>query len=105
MSNVPISSIIALAGLEMPLAQLVHCQSRCSCSCTRGLEIWSDGAGELYAMPMPTAEYDQNLFYTAVGYLLGLAISMGFLYPMSRLVKGVVEEKELRIKEVSMDKK
>ena len=60
---------------------------------------------ELYTMPMPTAEYDQNLFYTAVGYLLGLAISMGFLYPMSRLVKGVVEEKELRIKEVSMDKK
>jgi len=56
---------------------------------------------DLYGMPMPTAEYDQNIFYTAVGYLLGLAISMGFLYPMSRLVKGVVEEKETRMKEVS----
>eukprot|EP00520_Triparma_pacifica_P008709 CAMPEP_0118657482 /NCGR_PEP_ID=MMETSP0785-20121206/14045_1 /TAXON_ID=91992 /ORGANISM="Bolidomonas pacifica, Strain CCMP 1866" /LENGTH=2195 /DNA_ID=CAMNT_0006550409 /DNA_START=65 /DNA_END=6648 /DNA_ORIENTATION=+ len=57
---------------------------------------------DLYTMPMPTAEYDQNLFYTAVGYLLGLAISMGFLYPMSRLVKGVVEEKENRMKETML---
>ena len=44
-------------------------------------------------MPMPTPAFEQNIFYTAVGYLLGLAISMGFLYPMSRLVKAVVEEK------------
>ena len=51
-------------------------------------------------MPMPTPAFEQNIFYTAVGYLLGLAISMGFLYPMSRLVKAVVEEKETRMKEV-----
>ena len=34
--------------------------------------------------------------------MLGLAISMGFLYPMSRLVKAVVEEKESRMKETML---
>jgi ABC-type Na+ transport system ATPase subunit NatA len=57
---------------------------------------------DLFAMPMPTPKYSQNVFYTAVGYLLGLAISMGFLYPMSRLVKSVVEEKESRMKETML---
>ena len=53
---------------------------------------------DYFTMPMPTPSFEQNIFYTAVGYLLGLAISMGFLYPMSRLVKAVVEEKETRMK-------
>jgi len=57
---------------------------------------------DYFAMPMPTPAFEQNIFYTAVGYLLGLAISMGFLYPMSRLVKAVVEEKETRMKETML---
>lgn len=31
---------------------------------------------EVIGVPFPTAAYDQNLFYAAVGYLLGLAMTM-----------------------------
>lgn len=31
---------------------------------------------EVIGVPFPTAAYDQNLFYKAVGYLLGLAMTM-----------------------------
>lgn len=31
---------------------------------------------EVIGVPFPTAAYDQNLFYKAVGYLLGLAMAM-----------------------------
>lgn len=56
--------------------------------------------GVIYTMPFPTAAYDQNLFFTAVGFLLGLAMTMATMYPVSRLVKSVVEEKELKMREV-----
>ena len=52
-----------------------------------------------YSMPAPTAAYSQNSFFLAVGYLLGLTIVMAFLYPTSRLVKLIVEEKETKMKE------
>jgi uncharacterized membrane protein len=39
---------------------------------------------------MPTAAFSQNVFFLAVGYLLGLAIAMAFLYPTSRLIKSIV---------------
>lgn len=31
---------------------------------------------DVIGVPFPTAAYDQNLFYKAVGYLLGLAMTM-----------------------------
>jgi hypothetical protein len=43
---------------------------------------------------MPTYPYDLNPFYPNVGFLIGFALAMTSLYPMSRLVKTVVEEKE-----------
>lgn len=51
-------------------------------------------------IPYPTEAYDQNPFYQSVGFLLGLAMVMATMYPMSRLVKSVVEEKESRMREV-----
>ncbi|CAM9602166.1 unnamed protein product [Ectocarpus fasciculatus] len=56
-------------------------------------------APDVVGVPFPTAAYDQNLFYAAVGYLLGLAMTMSTMYPLSRLVKGIVEEKESRVRE------
>jgi ATP-binding cassette subfamily A (ABC1) protein 3 len=53
----------------------------------------------LWSMPMPTAAYSQNPFFLEVGFLLGLSIVMAFLYPTSRLIKSIVEEKESRMKE------
>jgi hypothetical protein len=55
--------------------------------------------GNVWSMPMPTAAFSQNVFFLAVGYLLGLAIAMAFLYPTSRLIKSIVEEKETRMRE------
>lgn len=31
---------------------------------------------EFVGVPFPTASYDQNLFYAAIGYMLGLAMTM-----------------------------
>jgi hypothetical protein len=49
---------------------------------------------EVLTVPFPTYEFDSNPFYAQVGFLLGLAMTMSTLYPVSRLVKSVVEEKE-----------
>jgi ABC-type multidrug transport system ATPase subunit len=56
----------------------------------------------VYASPMPTADFSQNLFFAAVGFLVGLFMAMATLYPMSRLVKAIVEEKEARVKELQL---
>eukprot|EP00601_Ochromonadales_sp_CCMP2298_P001426 CAMPEP_0173193416 /NCGR_PEP_ID=MMETSP1141-20130122/13943_1 /TAXON_ID=483371 /ORGANISM="non described non described, Strain CCMP2298" /LENGTH=512 /DNA_ID=CAMNT_0014117743 /DNA_START=89 /DNA_END=1624 /DNA_ORIENTATION=+ len=58
------------------------------------------GPPQAVLIPFPTPAYDQNPFYAQVGFLLGLAIVMSTMYPMSRLTKSVVEEKELRMREV-----
>ena len=50
--------------------------------------------------PYPTPPYDANPFFAQVGFLLGLAMTMSTLYPMSRLAKGIVEEKESRMREI-----
>ena len=50
--------------------------------------------------PFPIRGYEENPFYNRVGYLLGLGLVMATLYPMSRLTKEVVEEKEAKLREV-----
>ena len=59
----------------------------------------TEDVSSLTSMPMPTAAYNQNPFFMQVGYLLGLTMVMAFLYPVSRLIKQIVEEKESRMKE------
>jgi len=56
----------------------------------------------LVACPMPIPAYITNLFYRAAGPVLGLFICMSTLYPVSRLVKSIVEEKETRMKEIML---
>jgi len=58
------------------------------------------GPPTITMVPFPTPAYNQNPFYNQVGFLLGLAIVMSTMYPMSRLTKSVVEEKELKMREV-----
>jgi len=50
-------------------------------------------------IPFPTLGYKSNPFYNTVGPLVGLVFCMSMLYPTSRLIKGMVEEKESRTKE------
>ena len=54
---------------------------------------------QFWLMPFPTPQYNINTFFATSGYLVSLVVAMGFLYPVSRLVKSIVEEKELRLKE------
>ncbi|RYG96073.1 hypothetical protein EON65_54970, partial [archaeon] len=58
------------------------------------------GAPTSVLIPYPTFAYDQNPFYTSVGFLLGLAMIMSTMYPMSKLAKSIVEEKELKMREL-----
>ena len=55
---------------------------------------------DIVTVPMPTYGFLLNTFYGQVGSLLGLVMILSTLYPVSRLVKCVVEEKESKMKEV-----
>eukprot|EP00760_Papus_ankaliazontas_P036329 PhM_4_TR8289/c4_g1_i1/m.92591/K05643/ABCA3; ATP-binding cassette, subfamily A (ABC1), member 3 len=52
--------------------------------------------------PMPTAEYTDSEFLTIASNLIPLVIVLAFMYPVSQLVKRIVEEKEMRIREGMM---
>lgn len=51
-------------------------------------------------VPFPSPSYDANPFYLTIGLFLGLAISMSCVYPVSRVVKSIVEEKEMKMREL-----
>ena len=51
------------------------------------------------ATPMPTSAYQGSNFYTNLGPVISLCLAMCMLFPVSRLIKGIVEEKESRTKE------
>lgn len=53
----------------------------------------------LTAIPFPVPSYDGNKFYSTIGPIVGLVFCMSMLYPTSRLIKGIVEEKETKTKE------
>eukprot|EP00760_Papus_ankaliazontas_P036324 PhM_4_TR8289/c3_g2_i1/m.92598/K05643/ABCA3; ATP-binding cassette, subfamily A (ABC1), member 3 len=54
------------------------------------------------AEPMPTAAYTDSEFLTIAGGVIPLVIVLAFMYPVSQLVKRIVEEKENRIREGMM---
>ena len=51
-------------------------------------------------VPFPTGGYKLNLFYTVVLPNLTLLFVIAYLVPVTRLVRGLVVEKELRLREV-----
>ena len=56
-------------------------------------------ARQLTGIPFPTPPYIVDNFASAVGTFLGLLFVIIFQYPVTRVVKLIVEEKESRIKE------
>jgi len=54
---------------------------------------------ELTGIPFPVPSYSGNRFYNSIGPLIGLVFCLSILYPTSRLIKGIVEEKETKTKE------
>jgi len=59
-----------------------------------------NGPPQVVLIPYPTSSYEANPFFLNVGFLLGLAMVMATLYPVSRLMKSIVEEKELKLREI-----
>lgn len=53
----------------------------------------------IMGVPFPVLHYRGNSFYQTIGPLIGLVFCMSILYPTSRLIKGIVEEKETKTKE------
>jgi ABC-type multidrug transport system ATPase subunit len=51
------------------------------------------------AIPMPLPASSSNPFFNSAGNFVGLVLCLAMLYPVSRLMKAVVEEKESRAKE------
>ena len=45
-------------------------------------------------VPYPTYDFNSNQFYERIGLVMGMAMTMSTLYPVSRLVRSIVEEKE-----------
>jgi len=65
----------------------------------------SISTGGLMATPMPTGAYSSNPFYAGVGPMFGLLLTMGTLYPISELIRSVVQEKEERQEEMKHNHK
>lgn len=59
-----------------------------------------DGLGTYVMLPYPTATHEKNQFYEFVGPMMGMVMCMSMLYPVARLTKSIVEEKETRMREV-----
>ena len=58
------------------------------------------GKEVVWASPMPTPEYAVNVFLAIAGFLLGQLTVMATLYPFGVLVKSLVEEKEMQLREL-----
>lgn len=63
----------------------------CPAMIQNGSSVWS--------MPMPTAPWSRNSFYGDALGLAGYILWISMLFPFSRLVKQMVEEKESKMKE------
>eukprot|EP00492_Amphilonche_elongata_P005414 TRINITY_DN778_c0_g1_i1.p1 TRINITY_DN778_c0_g1~~TRINITY_DN778_c0_g1_i1.p1 ORF type:complete len:275 (-),score=38.15 TRINITY_DN778_c0_g1_i1:27-851(-) len=60
---------------------------------------WDVDEYELYVRPFPTRAYERDIFAAVMQAFLGLCLTLFFIWPVTRIIKGIVEEKELRIKE------
>ena len=52
------------------------------------------------AAPFSASQHQVNEFYAGAGLMMGLMLTMSTLYPASRFMKAIVEEKESRMKEL-----
>ncbi|KPI83511.1 putative ATP-binding cassette protein subfamily A member 2 [Leptomonas seymouri] len=56
-------------------------------------------AEDVLMLPAPTRAYNNQVFLAYGGMFVPLILVLGFLYPVSQMVKRVVVEKELRLRE------
>lgn len=53
-----------------------------------------------FFVPYPNFEYNSNNFFVNLGFIIIITIIMSSLYPVSRMAKSLVQEKETSIKEL-----
>jgi len=59
------------------------------------------GAGRLvWGTPFPVAAFVRSSFFESSGPLLGMVMSLAMVYPFGMLIKGIVEEKEIGMREL-----
>eukprot|EP01065_Artemidia_motanka_P037245 TRINITY_DN4561_c0_g1_i4.p1 TRINITY_DN4561_c0_g1~~TRINITY_DN4561_c0_g1_i4.p1 ORF type:complete len:1889 (+),score=471.83 TRINITY_DN4561_c0_g1_i4:256-5922(+) len=54
---------------------------------------------QLSELPFPVIHHTSSEFLERAGGIIPLVLALAFIYPVSRIVSGVVEEKELRLRE------
>jgi len=54
---------------------------------------------QVQIQPFPNPAYQKDLFATFVGEYIGMFFTLTFIWPVTRIVASIVEEKELKIKE------
>ncbi|KAL6764727.1 hypothetical protein V8C86DRAFT_3022151 [Haematococcus lacustris] len=54
----------------------------------------------IWSCAFPKAQYDFNAFYAAAGPMLGLLMCLSLVFPLAMLIRGMVEEKESKLREV-----
>jgi hypothetical protein len=64
-----------------------------------GLRSESFAPQQVDIVPFPVPAFTQNLFYQIVLYPLTLLFVIAFVYPVSRLISALVQEKELKLRE------
>ena len=87
-------------SLQHLLATMIFCSARPE-SCTGDLQkALVEGSFAALTIPFPVEDVKQNLFFEAATGFVPLLFVIAFIYPLSKLVKSIVEEKELRLKEL-----
>jgi hypothetical protein len=54
---------------------------------------------QLRTVPFPTPPYINDIFADVISGVLGLFFTLVYIWPVTRIIKAIVEEKELRLKE------
>eukprot|EP00967_Tisochrysis_lutea_P131679 scaffold229164_cov27-Tisochrysis_lutea.AAC.7 len=59
----------------------------------------SDSSPSIYGVPFPVDAYKHNLFFNFAGNLIGILVIFSLLVPLSTLLRGIVLERETKLKE------
>lgn len=63
-------------------------------------EACSAGPNRNVFIPFPNIAYDVYSFYRNFGFIIGVALFVAFIYPLAKLTKSIVEDKETKVKDI-----
>ena len=88
----------------LPLPTVALCADcKCALALPDGLQRLFRAEKQLpqrvWVMPFPISPFSSNAFYTTTSTVFAFIFSFSFLFPASRLLRGIVYEKEAKIRE------